>query len=148
MSRTTTAIHNETFFPHPVQKVWRAITDPDAIAKWLMPNDFKPEIGHRFTFRTDPIPPDFDGVTHCEVIELDEPNVLAYTFRGGPGLDTVMRFRLQATERGGVAGTLLIGEHSGFDLTNPAQLEGFRQMAGGWGGHMVVALGEVLDQLA
>jgi predicted enzyme related to lactoylglutathione lyase len=30
----------EVFLPHPPEKVWRALTDPRAIAQWLMENDF------------------------------------------------------------------------------------------------------------
>ena len=41
-------------------KVWRALTEPELLADWLMPNDIKPLVGHDFTFRTDPAP-GFDG---------------------------------------------------------------------------------------
>jgi hypothetical protein len=31
-----------------------------------MPNDFEPRVGHRFTFRTDPVPAHgFDGIVRC-----------------------------------------------------------------------------------
>ena len=52
----TEAIRTDSFFPHPPEKVWRALTDPQLLAAWLMPNDFEPRVGHRFTFRTDPVP--------------------------------------------------------------------------------------------
>ena len=52
--------------------MWRAITDPESIAAWLMRNDFAPVVGHRFRFHTEPRP-GFDGVVHCEVLEVDEP---------------------------------------------------------------------------
>ena len=32
----------EEFLPYPKERVWRALTDPDLIARWLMPNDFEP----------------------------------------------------------------------------------------------------------
>jgi uncharacterized protein YndB with AHSA1/START domain len=54
-------------YPHPVERVWAALTSSDALAVWLMPNDFKPVVGHRFTFRTKPAP-GFDGIVHCEVL--------------------------------------------------------------------------------
>ncbi|GAB3975017.1 hypothetical protein GCM10029978_058060 [Actinoallomurus acanthiterrae] len=50
------AIHVDEYLLHPPARVWRALTDPDLMARWLMPNDFKPAIGHAFTFRADPIP--------------------------------------------------------------------------------------------
>jgi uncharacterized protein YndB with AHSA1/START domain len=91
------------------EQVWQALTDPKAIAEWLMDNDFKPIVGHKFQFRTKPNP-GFDGVTHCEVLEVDPPKSLAYTFTGG-GLDTVVRYRLEKIE----TGTRLYIEHTGFE---------------------------------
>jgi uncharacterized protein YndB with AHSA1/START domain len=146
-TRTESAIRTETFYAHPRDRVWRALTDPTALAAWLMPNDFAPELGHRFTFRTQAVPPYFDGIVHCEVVELDPPTSVAYTWRGMAGMDTVVRWELTAAERDGVAGTVLVGVHSGFDLTDPSQLEGFRQMSGGWGGGMSENLDRVLASL-
>jgi uncharacterized protein YndB with AHSA1/START domain len=45
----------EEVLPCPADRVWRALTDPDLIARWLMPNDFKLEAGHRFAIDSDPI---------------------------------------------------------------------------------------------
>jgi uncharacterized protein YndB with AHSA1/START domain len=53
----------EATYPHPPERVWQAITDPRALEAWLMPNDFRPVVGHTFTFRTDPAP-GFDGIVH------------------------------------------------------------------------------------
>lgn len=58
MSRETTpqlqSIVVEREIRHPPEKVWRALTESELIASWLMPNDFWAEVGHRFTFRTRP----------------------------------------------------------------------------------------------
>jgi uncharacterized protein YndB with AHSA1/START domain len=147
MGRTDSAIRTETFYPHAVGRVWRALTDAEALAEWLMPNDFVPELGHRFTFRTQPVPPYFDGVVHCEVVELVPAKSLAYTWAGLPGMRTTVRWELVPAERDGVAGTLLVMVHSGFDLTDPTQLGAFQSMSGGWGGAMVAALDRVLAGL-
>jgi uncharacterized protein YndB with AHSA1/START domain len=148
MGRAESAIRTSTFYPHPADRVWRGLTDSDALAAWLMPNDFLPVLGHRFTFRTQPVPPYFDGIVHCEVIELSPPFSLAYTWAGLAGMNTVVRWTLSAAARDGVDGTVLVGVHSGFDLGDPAQLEGFRSMSGGWGGGMVAALDKVLARLS
>ncbi len=95
-------------YAHPPERVWRALTDPEALGEWMMENDFMPEVGHRFTFRTDP-KPGFDGITHCEVLEVDPEKTLVFTFTGG-GLDTVVRYSLEPTE----TGTRLMVEHTGF----------------------------------
>jgi len=36
----------EAVYDHPIERVWRAITDSQAIAQWLMKNDFEPRVGH------------------------------------------------------------------------------------------------------
>lgn len=95
-------------YPHAPAKVWRALTDRQALAEWLMPNDFEPRVGHRFTLRTEPAP-GFDGIVHCEVLTLEEPRRLAFSWKGGP-LDTVITFALEPT----AGGTRLHVEQTGF----------------------------------
>jgi uncharacterized protein YndB with AHSA1/START domain len=72
-------IRKEVVYPHPPEDVWTAITDPRALAEWLMPNTFKPVVGHKFEFRTDPMT-GCENHTECEVIEVDPPRRLAYTW--------------------------------------------------------------------
>lgn len=98
----------ERVYPHPRERVWRAITEADLLAKWLMPNDFVAELGHAFTFRTDP-GPGFDGTVRCVVTELDKPHALAFTWAGGP-IDTVVRIELYDYEQG----TRLVMSQTGF----------------------------------
>ncbi|HEX9894799.1 MAG TPA: SRPBCC domain-containing protein [Gemmatimonadales bacterium] len=72
-------IEKSVFFPHPPEAVWVALTDKQALAEWLMPNDFEPRVGHRFRFMVDP-GPGFSGVSECEVTEADPPRRLVYTW--------------------------------------------------------------------
>jgi uncharacterized protein YndB with AHSA1/START domain len=99
----------EFAYPYPVEEVWWALTDAATLSEWLMPNDIRPVVGHRFQFRTKPAP-GFDGIVHCEVLRADAPSVLSYTWRGG-GVDTVVTFTLTPTP----AGTHVHLEHTGFD---------------------------------
>lgn len=122
------SIVNEISLPHTPAQVWRALTDSAALATWLMPNDFAPRVGHRFTFRTTPVPPYFDGTVHCEVIEVTPPARLAYTWVGGPQIDTVLTFTLRPQG----AGTLLRLEHSGFDTSTPAGRAAKAGLSRGW----------------
>jgi uncharacterized protein YndB with AHSA1/START domain len=128
--------------PHPPEKVWRALTDGNLLAEWLMPNDFRPLLGHRFTFRTRPMP-GFDGIIHCEVLELEPPARLRYSWRGGSGenaLDTIVTWTLQP----GGSGTRLQLEHAGFTAANEFA---FRGMDGGWRGPIADRMKEILKQL-
>jgi uncharacterized protein YndB with AHSA1/START domain len=101
-------LHFEMTYPHSIEKVWRTITDAASIAQWLMPNDFQPRLGHKFQFRTKPAP-GFDGIVNCEVLELDPPNRLVYSWTGG-GIDTQVVWTLQAVSEG----TRLRLDHTGF----------------------------------
>jgi uncharacterized protein YndB with AHSA1/START domain len=75
-------IEKTTWCPHPPERVWRALTDAEALARWLMPNDFAPKVGHAFTMQTKP-GPGFDAVVRCEVLELDAPRVMVWRWQGG-----------------------------------------------------------------
>ena len=102
------SIHVDRIYPHPVASVWRALTEPELLERWLMKNDFAPVLGHKFTLQTDPAP-GFDGVIHCEVLELVEQQRMLWSWRGGP-LDTKVAFELSAVANG----TRLRMTHSGF----------------------------------
>lgn len=95
-------------YPHPPEHVWNALTDSAAIAEWLMENDFEPRVGHRFQFRTDPAP-GFDGIVDCEVLVVDPPRRLSYTWKGGQ-INTILTFTLEPVKEG----TRLIVEQTGF----------------------------------
>ena len=67
-------------YPYGPERVWVALTDPRALAEWLMPNDFKAELGHKFRFQCDPMPGS-SGVTYCEVLELDPPRWMVWSWQ-------------------------------------------------------------------
>lgn len=139
----TDAIHTDTFLPHPPEQVWRALTDPELLASWLMPNDFQARVGHRFTFRTDPVPAHgFDGIVHCEVIELVPAQRLCIRWAGG-GIDTTVRWELFPEG----AGTRLLLSHEGFDEDDPGQQTTLQILGGGWRGHLARRLDETLTAM-
>jgi uncharacterized protein YndB with AHSA1/START domain len=146
-SADKTAIQVDEFLPHPPDTVWRALVDPDLLARWLMPNDFKPVVGHRFTFRTDPVPAaGFSGVVECEVLELRAEQQLTISWRHAGrtnGLDTTVTWRLSPEGRG----TRLFLEHSGFDPDDPAQDLARTIMGSGWRSHILRRLIDVVADL-
>lgn len=72
-----------------IEKLWSALTDSDKLAKWVMANDFKPVVGHRFQFRTQPTEW-WDGLVEGEVLIVDPPNRLSYTWGSAEEKHTVV----------------------------------------------------------
>jgi uncharacterized protein YndB with AHSA1/START domain len=73
----------DVFYPYPLERVWQVLTDRRSLAAWMMENDFEPKLGHRFRFYDHPLP----GLTttiQCEVVELEEPTRLVYTWQDSP----------------------------------------------------------------
>lgn len=101
-------LHFERVYPYPIESVWAAITDPTAISEWLMPNDFKPEVGHEFQFRSKP-QGNWDGIVNCKVLRVEPPNVLEYSWYNAQ-IDTKLLITLSSVE----GGTKLQLVHSGF----------------------------------
>jgi uncharacterized protein YndB with AHSA1/START domain len=128
-------------YSHPIERVWRALTDREALARWLMPNDFEPVVGRAFQFRTDPAP-GWDGIVHCKVLELEAPSLLRVSWTGGP-VDTVVTWRL--TDAGGGT-TRLEFEQSGFDGLKAIMVSFI--LGSGWPRMYDRLLPAVLDQLA
>jgi uncharacterized protein YndB with AHSA1/START domain len=113
----------EREMPHPPEKIWRALTEGPLIAEWLMSNDFKPEVGHRFTFRATPAP-GWNGIIESEVLVVEPPSRLVYSW-GALGLDSAVTFTLTPTGEG----TRLRMEHSGF---GPDQDQAYKGASYGW----------------
>lgn len=66
-------IEHEETYPHPPERLWRAITEPAELGAWLMPTDFTARAGSRFTFDARP---EF-GIIDGEVLEIEPPGCCA-----------------------------------------------------------------------
>ena len=120
----TESISFEFDLDHSPEKVWRALTDPDLLAQWLLPViDFKLEPGAAFTFKTQPYP-GWDGTVNCRLVVIEAQRKLSYTWTV-PFLDTVVTFTLTPTG----TGTRLFLEQSGFKSDQRREFGGARY---GW----------------
>jgi uncharacterized protein YndB with AHSA1/START domain len=117
-STETVSVVVEREIPFPPEKIWRALTQPHLIEEWLMKNDFKPEVGHRFNFRRDPVP-NWNGVIDCEVLAVEPNKELSYTW-GSLGANTVVTLTLTPT----TTGTHLRMEQTGFRADRPQNFQG------------------------
>ena len=120
---STRSVIVEKEFPHPPKKVWRALTEGPLVQEWLMDNDFQPVTGHRFTFRSTPVP-NWNGIIDCEVLIVEPNNKLSYSWNS-MGLESIVTFTLTPTE----AGTHLCMEQSGF---RPDQEAAYKGANYGW----------------
>jgi uncharacterized protein YndB with AHSA1/START domain len=122
-------------FPHTPETIWKTLTDGALMGRWLgmTPSGFDPVKGKRFVYQTTAAGA-WDGVIHCEVLEVIPNQRLAYSWKGGheanagygSRLDTVVTFTLSKVENG----TRLRLVHSGFVL--PQNEIAFANMGGGW----------------
>src|SRR5688572_531281 len=120
----------------PIERVWSALTDSDTLSKWMLfkTNDFQPVVGHAFQFKD---APGWDGIVDCEVLEVDEPHRLSYTWAGSggntPPQATVVTWTLAEADSGV---TRLHLEQSGFRSEATQEIDGAKY---GWN--------SMLDQL-
>ena len=120
-SSQTDSLTFEFDMHHSPEKVWRALTDPELLAEWLLPAvGLKLEPGAAFTFKTQPYP-GWDGTVNCRILEIDAPRKLSYAWVvGDMALDTVVTFTLTPT----AAGTRLSLVQSGFKPDQKQNLGG------------------------
>jgi uncharacterized protein YndB with AHSA1/START domain len=145
MSKTQSIIV-EYDLPHPPDRVWRALTDPKLLAKWLMPNDMVPVVGHKFNFKTQ-ARGDWDGKVYCEVLLVEPLKRFRYSWCGGVDtlqgyghtLNTVVTWTLTP----GGAGTKLLLEHEGFRDEN---VSAYEAMSGGWRTHVAERMAHALAE--
>jgi uncharacterized protein YndB with AHSA1/START domain len=115
----------EREFPHPPEKLWRALTQPHLIEEWLMKNDFKPVVGHNFNLSGE-----WGGVLDCKVLAVEPHKTLSYTWDFNHGdaafnLKSVVTFTLTPTG----TGTHLRVEQAGF---RPDQKQAYGGAHAGW----------------
>jgi uncharacterized protein YndB with AHSA1/START domain len=139
MNATATATETrsvvvEREIPFPPEKIWRALTQPHLIEEWLMKNDFKPVVDHRFKLSAD------WGSVDCQVMAVEPNKTLSYTW-GAYGLGSVVTWTLTPTGKG----THLRMEQSGFgaDQRHDVYYNGAKQ---GWP-KFIAALEQVLARM-
>ena len=104
-------------YPHPPEKVWRALTDPALIPLWTSTGaggrleGFVPAAGTNFRFVAKP-KPGWNGVVDCEVLEVDAPRLLRYSWADGNGGGYVTQVAYRLEPR--ADGARFSYEHTGF----------------------------------
>lgn len=95
-------IHLDAFYPHSPERVWKAITEGQALSQWLMPTNFEAQKGSEFRF---------DSTSHSVsgvVLEVIPEKLVAFTWDDGEaGSPSVVTLRLGPSD----GGTHLTLEH-------------------------------------
>ncbi|GGK62596.1 hypothetical protein Sme01_04590 [Sphaerisporangium melleum] len=142
-----TAIRLDQYLPHPPAKVWRALTEPALLARWMMPGDFRLEVGHRYTMQGIAMPgTGFSGTAAAEVLAFTEEKMLSVRWRDaepGSDADWTITWTLEPEGRG----TRLFLSHEGFDPGDPLQQRARQIMDGGWRSSVLRALEAVLHDI-
>jgi len=136
-------IHQNWFFSQSPQEIWEFLTEPALLEKWLMKNDFKPVVGHKFQFKFDSEPQiPYKGVVDCEVLEVKQFSKLTYSWTGyrkdGRSFNSKVVWTLIANDDG----TELQLQHNGFTLLEDVQMH-----TGGWQG-LVKKMGAELNLIS
>ena len=116
----------------PPEKIWRALTQPHLIEEWLMKNDFKPVVDHRFNLRGD------WGAVDCQVLAIEPNKALSYAWEA-LGLKSVVTWTLTPTR----TGTHLRMEQTGFRADQQRAYQGAKY---GWQQYLT-ALEQVLARM-
>ena len=148
MKSATREIVVDEIFPHAAETIWKTLTTGELVGRWLRmtPTGFAPVRGTHFTFQTTPAGA-WDGVIHCEVLEVRPNERLVYAWKGGDDgntgygsrLDSVVTMSLSKAD----GGTRLRLVHSGFVM--PRNEAAFNGMRGGWQ-KIVASIGAVADE--
>lgn len=129
----------ERVYPHPPEKVWRALINREALGQWLMETDFVPEVGRTFTMWCD----DGGGGTDtyiCSLLEYAPPTrmVWSWVLDGSQAQgNTYVEFKVEPVASGAKVTITHTGDR------DPDTIEQFK---GGWP-HKLDQLGTVLSNM-
>lgn len=138
-----TSVEMDGFFPHASARVWRGLTDPDVVSRWLMPSTgFRASVGTHFVFS---LPTEAMGEIACEVLFSVPDEQLTLTWvdlRAERPARWVLDWRLRSEGRG----TRVLLSMSGFDIDDRKQKMARNALERGWRTGLK-RLGAAIDQM-
>jgi uncharacterized protein YndB with AHSA1/START domain len=135
------AVELGRFYPQLPDAVWRALTEPDLLARWLLrPTGFSASIGTRFRFA---IPDSSTDDIACEVLAARPCERLTYSWTY-PHPEHPARWIVDWALRPQGRGTLLLLTQTGFDIGDRRQKMVRNAMERSWKRLVLPRLGEVI----
>ena len=132
----------------PIERVWTVMTEAALVEQWLGCLNFAAKVGHVFHMQPDPArraAGDLEGATHCEVLQLDPPRELRFSWYFPDTPRTEVSIRLTGIEDG----TRVDFRHDGWDQFDEAQIRTIRDaLAGGWTSFVLPQLKRVAERHA
>lgn len=129
----------------PADRVWKVMTRPGLVEQWLGCLGFKAELGHVFHMQPDPdrrAAGDLSGATHCEILRLDRPRELVFSWYFPDLPKTEVSLRLTELAEG----TRVDFVHRGWDQFDENQIRAIRDaLAGGWTSFVLPQLKRVAE---
>jgi len=114
------------------KRVWHVLTTEGLVEQWLGCIGYRAEPGHVFYMQPDPdkrAAGDVSGATHCELLALDPPREMRFSWYYPETPRTEVSIRLSAID----GGTRVDLVHSGWDRFDATQIGAVRDaLEGGW----------------
>jgi len=120
-------IEKTQWYPHPIDKVWKALTQTEQVSKWLAPTNFKAEVGAKYELHS--------SEAECNVVEgvvkEVKPYTLVYSWIALNYKNVITEVRWNLTKE--KDGTKVSMIHSGIlRYDGKAADEMFESFSGGW----------------
>lgn len=123
MEATDVSIQLEETYNHPIDRVWRAISDEAEIAQWFIQADFKPVVGYRYTFTHE------STKITGEVLVANKPKELFYSWIvGDPNASSTVGWTLEPID----GGTRVVLTHVGIESYGDSAVKMFGSFKEGW----------------
>lgn len=88
-------VNFDRLYSHPIEKVWRALTDPERLADWMGASTVEPFVGGKIAMMIGS-----PGAMSGEILTWDAPNVLEFTWNNPTSPEAVIRYELTAEGTG------------------------------------------------
>lgn len=109
----------------PREVVWRALSEPELVTRWMSCLGFEPRVGHIFHLQPDRVrrdAADVSGAIACRIETLDPPRRLAFSWGFPDVADTWVNIRVRRI----VGGAHVRLVHSGWEQFDAVETEPVR----------------------
>ncbi|WP_075344024.1 SRPBCC family protein [Tenacibaculum agarivorans] len=119
-------ITKEKLFKHPIEDIWKAISEGKKISEWFLNADFKPIVGYQYTFSSK----EEDCSEIKGEVKKASPYELVYTWIvSGTSIETTVTWLLEPIQNG----TKLTLTHTGIaNYPHETAIKMFDSFTGGW----------------